>query len=118
MATHQQELQLNYNGTALDLRDVKLGDGSLLRPVAPPATSEAAAPSNRPAVRFRIAHLTGTTAFKLSPAQRKELSDFTERGGTLIVDAAGGSDAFADAAERESALVFGGTAKEVVPSCR
>jgi hypothetical protein len=125
---------INANGTALDLRYVKLGDGSLLRPVAPlpavepasqPATtpstvpaSATTAPARRPAprpqpVHFRIAHLTGTTAFKLDAAQRKELADFTAAGGTLIVDAAGGSSEFADSAEAELAAIFGGSPQDI-----
>ena len=50
---------------------------------------------------FKIAHLTGTTRFKWSDEQRAELKQFIEKGGTLIVDAAGGNAAFADSAEKE-----------------
>ena len=56
----------------------------------------------------QIAHLTGTTQFTLTEPQKKELKDFVAAGGTLIVDAAGGSAAFAESAERELAAVFGG----------
>ena len=109
---------INTNGTTLDVRYVKLGDGSLLRPVPPlPTTSPSTNPTSRPApagpVRFRIAHLTGTTAFKLDANQRKELATFTAAGGTLIVNAAGGSTEFADSAETELAAIFGGAAKDV-----
>ncbi len=57
---------------------------------------------------YQIAHLTGTTQFTLNEAQRKALKDFVAAGGTLIVDAAGGSADFAESAERELAAVFGG----------
>jgi hypothetical protein len=56
---------------------------------------------------FQIVHLAGTTAFKFTPAERRALIDFTHRGGTLIIDAAGGSQAFADAAENELHNMFG-----------
>jgi hypothetical protein len=54
-----------------------------------------------------VAHLTGTKAFELSAEQRDELKAFVTTGGTLLVDAAGGSAAFADAAQRELAATFG-----------
>jgi hypothetical protein len=54
-----------------------------------------------------LAHLTGTTDFTLTPAARAELQNFIKQGGTLIVDAAGGSQAFADAAQRELQATFG-----------
>ena len=47
-----------------------------------------------------VAVMTGTTAFALSEAQKQALEKYLEQGGTLVVDAAGGSTAFADAAER------------------
>jgi hypothetical protein len=56
----------------------------------------------------KIAHLTGTTRFKLTAEQQKELSEFINDGGTLIVDAAGGSAEFADSAEAALIAVFGG----------
>jgi hypothetical protein len=59
---------------------------------------------------YKVAHLTGTTGFKLDDAARKELADFVAGGGTLVVDAAGGSAAFADAAELELAAAFGADA--------
>ena len=59
---------------------------------------------------FKAAHFTGTTAFKLTAEQRKELSDFVSGGGTLVIDAAGGSPQFSDAAEGELSAVFGATA--------
>lgn len=49
---------------------------------------------------FDVAHLTGTTPFKLDDAARAEIRRFVEAGGTLIVDAAGGSSAFAESADQ------------------
>ena len=54
-----------------------------------------------------LLHLTGTADFKLSDAARAKIKAFVDKGGTLLVDAAGGSTAFAAAAEREMRAVFG-----------
>ena len=63
---------------------------------------------------FKVAHLTGTAAFKLGADQRKELADFVNGGGTLVVDAAGGSAPFADAAEAELSAMFGAEATKAM----
>lgn len=68
---------------------VKLGDGKL---------SSAGA---------KLAHLTGTAAFVLNTEQKKELKEFVEAGGTLVIDATGGSTAFAESAEQQVVDVFG-----------
>ena len=62
---------------------------------------------------FQFAHLTGTSRFKLNEAQRKEIKDFVEGGGTLFVDAAGGSIEFKESAESELAAIFGDAAKSL-----
>lgn len=56
---------------------------------------------------FKLAHLTGTTRFKLTDAQRTALAEFVVRGGTLVIDAAGGSTEFAESAEAELRIFFG-----------
>jgi hypothetical protein len=81
-----------HNGSAVDL-DVF--------PAVPGGGALAAA---------QVAHLTGTTPFPLSNAARLELKSFVDQGGTLVVDAAGGSLPFADAAEQELKAIFGGDA--------
>ncbi len=55
---------------------------------------------------FKIAHLTGTTKFKLSDDERIQLLEFVRHGGTLVIDAAGGSNEFADSAETELRAIF------------
>lgn len=55
---------------------------------------------------FKIAHLTGTTKFKLNEDERIQLLEFVRHGGTLVVDAAGGSADFADSAETELKTIF------------
>lgn len=56
---------------------------------------------------YKIAHLTGTGKLDLTPENRKALKQFVEKGGTLIVDAAGGNPAFADAADTQLNEIFG-----------
>jgi hypothetical protein len=80
----------NDQKLALDVESVSLGGGQLSG--------------------FKVAHLTGTAPFKLDAAARKELADFVSAGGTLIVDAAGGSVPFAEAAEQELGATFGAEA--------
>jgi hypothetical protein len=80
-------LMHNEDAVALDVQDVKLGDGKL--------------------TGYKLAHLTGTTKFNLRDEQRKELKDFVDHGGTLVVDAAGGAGDFANSAERELPAIFG-----------
>ena len=60
---------------------------------------------------FQVAHLTGTAAFHFNGAQRTEIKRFIKAGGTLIIDAAGGSGGFADSAESELFTLFGDAAK-------
>mgnify|MGYP005839644419 CR=1 FL=1 len=48
---------------------------------------------------FAAAHLTGTAAFALTPEQARELMMYIARGGTLLIDSAGGSAEFANSAE-------------------
>ncbi|MEO6436627.1 MAG: DUF4159 domain-containing protein [Tepidisphaeraceae bacterium] len=54
----------------------------------------------------KIANLTGTAAFTLDAAAREELKRFAAAGGTIVLDAAGGSSAFASAAEKELAVIW------------
>jgi len=62
---------------------------------------------------YKVAHLTGTAAFKLDDAARAEVAAFVKAGGTLIVDAAGGSTAFTTAAEAELAAMFPQAAQQL-----
>jgi hypothetical protein len=55
---------------------------------------------------FRIAHMTGCYKFHLNDAQGKELRDFVNGGGTLVVDACGGQGEFAASAEAELGKLF------------
>jgi hypothetical protein len=58
-----------------------------------------------------IAHLTGTNAVTFDSEERLQLKGFVQGGGMLIVDAAGGSTAFAQSIEREFESIFGDEAK-------
>jgi hypothetical protein len=63
---------------------------------------------------YKVAHWTGTTKFKLTPAARQEITEFVKGGGTLLVDAAGASADFADAALDELSAMFGDAARKAV----
>jgi hypothetical protein len=62
--------------------------------------------------RFKVAHLTGTYKFVLTDDERATLLDWCRHGGTLIIDAAGGSSDFSDAAEAELRTIFGAAAEK------
>ncbi len=51
-----------------------------------------------PASGAKIASLSGTTEFKLTAAEIKTLTTWVAAGGTLVIDAMGGSKAFYDSA--------------------
>jgi hypothetical protein len=53
-----------------------------------------------------IAHLTGTAAFKLTPDELKALRTYVDAGGVLLVDACGGSPAFAESASAAISAAF------------
>ena len=86
----------NERQVALKVESVKLGAGKL-------------------GEGKRLAHLTGTTAFKLDAASRAELKKFVQSGGTLLIDAAGGSAAFADAADAEVKAMFPDAKPAILP---
>ena len=59
-----------------------------------------------PLAGLPVVDLTGTTPFKLTPPQQQEIKDYVAHGGTLVVDAAGGSAAFASSAEAALTSMF------------
>lgn len=56
---------------------------------------------------FVLAHLTGTAAYKLSDKAKAELKQYVDGGGTLLVDACGGSSEFAADIEAQLPAIFG-----------
>ncbi len=62
-----------------------------------------------------IAAMTGTEAFRLTKAQAAALERYFEAGGTLVVDAAGGSEAFAAAVRKELFPLAGAGVDEPIP---
>jgi hypothetical protein len=76
------------------IEDLKYGKEPWMNPVASDSTDATAAGTGS---TFRIAHLTGTTVDPPSTDQAAALRAFVESGGTLIVDACGGSRRFVDA---------------------
>lgn len=83
----------NQDKIDLEVVDVKPGEGNM--------------------IASRVAHLTGTTALTLTDSARLEIKSFVQQGGTLIVDAAGGSTEFARSAEAQLNTIFGPAAKEL-----
>ena len=79
----------NTFGTGLKVTPVKLGEGKL--------TSD-----------YKVAHLTGTGRLVLPEKARDEIKKFVEGGGTLIIDAAGGSSEFGIDAQTMVLAMFGG----------
>ncbi|MDB5320148.1 MAG: hypothetical protein JWN40_1779 [Phycisphaerales bacterium] len=57
---------------------------------------------------YAVAHLTGTSRNTFTPAQIKELADFINGGGTLLIDCTGGSTEFADSLQAVLAALPGG----------
>jgi hypothetical protein len=55
---------------------------------------------------YSVVHLTGTTKYKLTDAETAELKGFVAGGGTLVIDACGGSPAFALASEPQLSGMF------------
>jgi hypothetical protein len=78
----------NQFNAELDCKPVKLGSGAL--PRAP----------------FRIAHLTGTGQMPEDAMALAEMKKFMDAGGTLIIDAAGGSSEFATSIEHVLGQLF------------
>jgi len=54
-----------------------------------------------------IAAMTGTASFELSGQQKQQLKDFATQGGTLVIDAAGGSEKFGKSAAALLEELFG-----------
>lgn len=52
-------------------------------------------------IEGKIAHLTGTTRFKLTEPQKQALKAFLDGGGSLVIDSAGGNAQFAEQIEAE-----------------
>jgi hypothetical protein len=65
---------------------------------------------------YPLAHLTGTTAYKLTDNAVAELKKYVEGGGTILIDACGGSGEFATDMEAQLSTIFGGGKNpEVLP---
>ncbi len=92
-----QAYMRNNRRVALKVEPVKLGSGAL-------------------AATYKVAHLTGTESVKFTQEQRDEIKSFVEKGGTLIIDAAGGSAEFRSSIENELAIIFGPDAAKAVSS--
>ena len=65
---------------------------------------------------YNLAHLTGTAAYKLSDKAGAELKAYVDGGGTLLVDACGGSSEFATEVETKLKAIFGGKLETLSPT--
>jgi hypothetical protein len=79
-------------------------------------TTEIVELDGKPLPKDTIAHLTGTTAFTFTTAQQQQLKNFIFDGGTLVIDAAGGSSEFAQSAEALLNKLFPGGLKDPLPA--
>lgn len=70
-------------------------------------TSTPMPPRRLDARQWPVAHMTGTGDFTLSDRDRQALRTYFRSGGTLLADAAGGSEAFAKAFLREIVTPLG-----------
>ncbi|MEL7240391.1 MAG: DUF4159 domain-containing protein, partial [Planctomycetota bacterium] len=77
-------------------------------------TVEASKASELVAGEFDVAHLTGTEALDLTDEQKAGLKAFVGQGGTLIIDAAGGSSAFTTSTDVLLPKLFGEAAAEAM----
>jgi hypothetical protein len=75
-------------------------------------TVEAVRPDKGKLQGYKVAHLTGTTTFKLPEPARAEIKSFVDAGGTLVIDAAGASSDFADSAVDAMVSLFGEPARK------
>lgn len=55
---------------------------------------------------FKIAHLTGTDAITLDKKAIDQLKSFVNKGGLLVIDAAGGSSAFKSSIEKQLSTIW------------
>ncbi len=63
----------------------------------------------------KIAHLTGTYDYQYTDAQRDELKQFVDAGGTLVIDAAGGNSGFATSAEKMLGQIYPNDKLQLLP---
>jgi hypothetical protein len=91
---------INHNVDKVDLQIdvVKLGEGKL-----------------DPGVD-KLATLTGTAAVRFTALQWNEIKSYAEAGGTILIDAAGGSGGFADAVDSGLHAAFGTAANSLAES--
>jgi hypothetical protein len=66
--------------------------------------------------RYHLVFMHGRHDFRLSPAERTQLREYLERGGTLLADAICGSRPFAAALRREIGEALPGHALERIPA--
>jgi Domain of unknown function (DUF4159) len=93
------------------LRTASQGELKLRARAAP----ELIALSNENLFRYHLLFMHGRHDFRLTPAERENLKEHLERGGTLLADAICASKPFAAAFRREVAAALPGHALERIP---
>ena len=63
-----------------------------------------------------IAHLTGTSAVTLSAAEQRALAAYVQAGGVLVIDAAGGNNAFAQGVQSTLSVMLPADVQGVIPA--
>jgi hypothetical protein len=71
--------------------------------------------SDKPIPTCTIAHITGTTPFIATTVQQQQLADYVSRGGTLVIDAAGGSQEFVQSADALLHKLYPDKAMQLIP---
>jgi hypothetical protein len=65
--------------------------------------------------RYHMVFMHGRRGFRLTPAERKQLATYLQRGGTLLADAICASKPFAASFRREMAAIFPDRSLEPIP---
>ncbi len=73
------------------------------------------APAQLDPAAWPVAAMTGVASFTLSDADKAGLAKYLAGGGTLVVDAAGGSAAFAESAEKQLGELLSDADMKVLP---
>lgn len=95
--TRLKAVMLNQNSVGLDVQPVDLTKGQI--------------PTD-----IKVLHLTGTVPLELDDAARQAIKSYVEGGGTLVIDAAGGSSEFATSAEELLRSLWPDKAQQLVQS--
>jgi hypothetical protein len=111
---YTQEDRGHYDPEPLALQRLSrlMGVGCDVEVVVPEAS---VSPEDLPASGAQVAMLTGRGALPLTAAGKKALRAFTDAGGMLVIDAAGGEEKFYDKALEAVEEIWGADALKTLP---